>query len=119
MGKKKEERKLILVGGRQGRCVPATRVRVGAMGWLVCPQRVAWWQDRGGAGCSSDGWLCRGGGDVVGVAVATRLGITGAVSCMGDGAVQWQIRLCAASDVVVGEQRWPSCARREETAVML
>src|SRR6266702_4377782 len=119
MGKKKEERKLILVGGRQGRFVPATRVRVGATGWLVCPQRVAWWRDRGGAGCSGDGRLCRGGGDVVGVAAVTRLGTTGSVSCVGDGAVQWQIRLRAASDVVVGEQGWPSCARREETGVML
>ena len=110
MGKKKEERKLILVGGRQGRCVPATRVRVGATGWLVCPQRVAWWRDRGGAGCSGDGRLCRGGGDVVGVAVVTRLGTTGSVSCVGDGAMQWQIHLCAVSDVVVGKQGWPSCA---------
>src|SRR6266571_1324786 len=117
--KEKKERKLILVGGRQGQCVPATRVGVGATGWLACPQRVAWWRDQGGAGCSGDGRLCRGGGDVVGVAAATRLGTTGSVSCVGDGAVQWQIRLRAASDVVVGEQRWPSCARREETAVML
>src|SRR6266702_4157338 len=110
MGKKKEERKLILVGGRQSRCVPAMRVRVGAMGWLACLQRVAWWRDRGGAGCSGDGWLCRGGGDVVGVAAATRLGTTGSVSCMGDGAVRWQICLCAMSDVVVGKQGWPLCA---------
>src|SRR6266702_597233 len=119
MGKKKEERKLILVGGQQGRFVPVMCVRVGGTGWLVGPQRVAWWRDRGGAGCSSNGQLCRGGGDVVGVAAVTRLGMMGLVSCVGDGAVQWQIRLCAASDVVVGEQRWPSCARREETAVML
>ncbi len=110
MGKKKEERKLILVGGQQGRCVPVTHVRVGATGWLVCLQRVAWWQDRGGAGCSGDRRLCQGGGDVVGVAVVTRLGMMGSVSCVGDGAVQWQIRLRAASDVVVGKQGWPSCA---------
>src|SRR6266702_4916724 len=97
MGKKKEERKLILVGGRQGRCVPATHVRVGAMGWLVCLQRVAWWQGRGGAGCSGDGRLCRGGGDVVGVAgaSATRLGMMGSVCCVGDRAVGWQICLRA------------------------
>src|SRR6266702_1108027 len=121
MGKKKEERKLILVGGRQGRCVPATRVRVGATGWLACPQRVAWWRGRGGAGCSGDGRLCRGGGDVVGVAgaSATRLGTTGSVSCVGDGAVRWQIRLRAVSGVVVGERGWPSCARGKGTTVML
>src|SRR6266702_7767762 len=119
MGKKKEERKLILVGGRQGRCVPATRERVGATGWVACLQRVAWWRDRGGAGCSGNGRLCRGGGNVVGVAVATRLGTMGSVSCVGDGAVQWQICLHAASDVVVGEQGWPSCAQWEETVVML
>ncbi|SRR6266702_4203888 len=119
MGKKEEERKLILVGGRQGRCVPATCVRVGATGWLACLQRVAWWRDRGGAGCSSDGQLCQGGGDVVRVVAATRLGTTGLVSCVGDGAMQWQICLRAVSDVVVGEQGWPSCMRREETAVML
>src|SRR6266702_1030408 len=122
--KEKKERKLILVGGRQSRCVPATRVMVGATGWLACPQRVAWWRDRGGAGRSGDGWLCQGGGDVVGVAAAagvaaTRLGITGSVSCMGDGAVRWQIRLCAASGVMVGERGWPSCVRGEGTAVML
>src|SRR6266702_2048021 len=110
MGKKKEERKLILVGGRRGRFVPATHVRVGTTGWLVCPQRVAWWRDRGGAGCSGDGRLCRGGGNVVRVAAVTRLGTMGLVSCMGDGAVQWQIRLRATSDVVVGEQGWPLCA---------
>src|SRR6266702_2856876 len=109
MGKKKEERKLISVGGQQGRFVPATHVRVGAMGWLVCPQRVAWWWDQGGAGCSGDRRLCRGGGDVVRVAAVTRLGITGLVSCVGDRAMQWQIRLHATSDVVVGEQGWPSC----------
>ena len=39
--KKGKERKLILVGGRQGRYVPAMHVRAGAMGWLACPQRVA------------------------------------------------------------------------------
>src|SRR6266581_1695331 len=119
MGKKKEERKLILVGGRQGRFVPATRVRVGATGWLVCPQRVAWWRDRGGAGCSGDGRLCQGGGDVVGVAAATRLGTTGSVSCVGDRAVWWQICLRATSDVVVSKQGWPSCVQGEEMAVML
>ncbi len=119
MGKKKEERKLILVGGWQGRCVPVTCVRVGATGWLACPQRVAWWRDQGGAGCGGDGQLCQGGGDVVGVAAATRLGTMGSVSCVGDGAVRWQIRLRAVSDMVVGEQGWPSCARQEETAVML
>src|SRR6266702_3180159 len=102
MGKKKEERKLILVGGQQGRFVPAMHVRVGATGWLVCPQRVAWWWDRGGASCSGDRWLCQGGGDVVGVAVATRLGTTGLVSCVSDRAVRWQIRLLAVSDVMVG-----------------
>ena len=75
--------------------------------------------DQGGAGCSSDGQLCRGGGDVVGVAAATRLGTMGSVSCVGDGAMQWQIRLHATSDVVVGEQGWPSCTQWEETAVML
>src|SRR6266702_6085369 len=110
MGKKKEERKLILVEGWQGRCVPATHVRVGARGWLACPQRVVWWRDRGGTGCSGDGWLCQGGGDVVGVAVATRLGTTGSVSCVGDRAMRWQIRLLAVSDVMVGKQGWPSCA---------
>ncbi len=67
--------------------MPATRVRVGAMGWLACLQRVAWWQDRGGAGCDSDGWLCRGGGDVVGIAANPRLGTMGLVSCMGDRAM--------------------------------
>jgi len=119
MGKKKEERKLILVGGWQGRCVPAMHVRVGAMGWLACLQRVAWWRDRGGAGCSGDGWLCRGRGDVVGVAANPRLGTTGSVSCVGDRAVWWQIRLHAASDVVVSEWGWPSCTQGEEMAVML
>ncbi len=121
MGKKKEERKFILVGGQQGRCVPVTHVRVVAMGWLACPQRVVWWRGRGGAGCSSDGWLCRGGGDVVGVAgaSATRLGTTGSVSCMGDGAVRWQICLRAVSGVVVGERGWPLCARGKGTTVML
>src|SRR6266702_1080787 len=109
MGKKKEERKLILVGGQQGQFVPAMHVRVGATGWLVYPQRVAWWWDRGSAGCSGDGQLCQGGGDVVGVVAVTRLGTTGLVSCMGDGAMQWQICLHAVSDVVVGEQGWPSC----------
>src|SRR6266702_1593875 len=109
MGKKKEERKLILVGGWQGQFVPAMCVRVGAMGWLVCPQRVAWWQDQGSTGCSSNRWLCRGGGDVVGVAAVTRLGTMGSVSCMGDRAVQWQIHLHAVSDVVVGKQGWPLC----------
>ncbi len=89
--------------------MPATCVRVGATGWLACLQRVAWWQDQGGTGCSGDGWLCQGGGDVVRVAAATRLGTMGSVSCVGDRAMQWQIRLCAASDVVVGEQGWPSC----------
>src|SRR6266702_348731 len=120
MGKKKEERKkLILVGGQQGQFVPAMHVRVGAMGWLVCPQRVVWWWDQGGTGCSSDRWLCQGGGDVVGVVAATRLGTTGLVSCVHDGAMQWQIPLRATSDVVVGEQGWPSCARWEEMVVML
>ncbi len=52
MGKKKEERKLILVGGRQGRFVPATHVRVGAMGW---------W-------CAHKGWC--GGGIEVALVVA-------------------------------------------------
>src|SRR6266571_7010123 len=117
--KEKKERKLILVGGRQGQCVPATRVRVGATGWLACPQRVAWWWDRGGAGCDGDGRLCRGGGDVVGVAANPRLGTMGLVSCVGDRAVWWQIRLHAVSDVVVSERGWPSCAQGEETAVML
>ncbi|SRR6266702_3633641 len=74
--KEKKERKLILVGGWQGQCVPAMCVMVGAMGWLACPQRVAWWWDRGGTGCSSNRRLCQGGGDVVGVAVVTRLGTT-------------------------------------------
>ncbi|SRR6266702_1292690 len=119
MGRKKEERKLILVGGRQGRCVPAMRVRVGATGWLACLQRMAWWWDRGGAGCSGNGRLCRGRGDVVGGAANPRLGTTGSVSCVGDGDVWWQIRLHAASDVVVGEWGWPSCVRGEEMAVML
>ncbi len=41
------------------------------------------------------------------------------VSCVGDGAMQWQIHLHAASDVVVGKQGWPSCTRQEEMAVML
>src|SRR6266702_8230912 len=120
MGKKKEERKLILVGGWQGRCVPVTRVRVGATWWLACLQRVAWWRGRGGAGCSGDGRLCRGGGDVVRVvgALVTRLGTTGSVSCMGDGAVQWQIRLRAMSGVVVGEWGWPSCVWGKGTTVM-
>ncbi len=85
--KEKKERKLILVGGWQGQCVPVTRVRVGATGWLACPQRVAWWRDRGGTGCDGDGRLCRGGGDVVRVAVNPRLGTTGSVSCMGDRAM--------------------------------
>src|SRR6266702_2586927 len=116
--KEKKERKLILVRGQQSRCVPATHVMVGSTGWLACLQRVAWWQGRGGAGCSGDGRLCQGGGNVVGVAAAagaaaTRLGTTGSVSCVGDGAVQWQIRLRAASGVVVGERGWPSCARGE------
>src|SRR6266702_6056744 len=118
-GKKKEERKLTLVGGWQGRCVPATRVRVGATGWLACLQRVAWWRDRCGAGCSGDGQLCRGRGDVVGVVANPRLGMMGSVSCVGDGAMWWQIRLHATSDVVVSERGWPSCAQGEETAVML
>ncbi len=85
--KRKKGKKLILVGGQQGQCVPATHVRVGAMGWLACPQRVVWWQDRGGAGCGSDRWLCQGGGNVVGVAANPRLGTTGSVSCVGDRAV--------------------------------
>src|SRR6266702_1375042 len=106
MGKKKEERKLILVGGWQGRCVPAMHVRVGAMGWLACLQRVAWWRGRGR-------------GDVVGVAANPRLGTTGSVSCVGDRAVWWQIRLHAASDVVVSEWGWPSCTQGEEMAVMV
>ena len=45
--------------------------------------------------------------------------MTGSVSCVGDGAMQWQIHLRAMSDVVVDEQGWPLCARREEMAVML
>ncbi len=85
--KRKKGKKLILVGGWQGQCVPATHVRVGATRWLACPQRVAWWRDRGGIGCGGDGRLCRGGGDVVGVAANPRLGTTGSVSCMGDRAV--------------------------------
>ncbi len=48
---------------------------------------MAWWQDRGGAGCGGDGRLCRGGGDVVRVVVNPRLGTTGSVSCVGDRAV--------------------------------
>ncbi len=68
-----------------------------------------------------NGWLCQGGGDVVRVAgaLATRLGMTGSVSCVGDRAVRWQIHLCAVSGVVVGEQVWPSCVRGEGTTVML
>ncbi len=94
---------------------------VGATGWLACLQRVAWWRGQGGAGCSGDRQLCQGGGDVVGVVgvSATRLGTTGLVSCMGDGAMRWQIRLCAVSGVVVGEWGWPSCARGKGTTVML
>src|SRR6266702_2275885 len=109
--KKKKERKLILVGGQQGQCVPVMHVRVGAMRWLACLQRVAWWQGQGGAGCSSDRWLCQGGGDVVRVAGAsvTRLDMMGSVSCVGDGTMQWQIHLHAVSGVVVGKQGWPSC----------
>ncbi len=85
--KEKKERKLILVGGWQGQCVPVMHVRVGATGWLACPQRVAWWQDQGGTGCGGDGRLCRGGGDVVGVAANPRLGMMGSVSCVGNRAV--------------------------------
>src|SRR6266571_2814801 len=108
---------LLIQEGWGPRCCRVAAVRV----WEVAcsGDRVGMQRDRGGACCSGDVRLCRGGGDVVGVAAATRLGTTGSVSCVGDGAVQWQIRLRAASDVVVGEQGWPSCARREETAVML
>src|SRR6266702_7635753 len=112
MGKKKEkERKLILVEGQQGQCVPAMHMRVGGTEWLMCPQRVAWWWGRGGTGCSSDRWLCQGGGDVVGVVgvSATRLGTMGLVRCVGNGAVWWQICLHAVSGVVVGERGWPLC----------
>ncbi|SRR6266702_841689 len=119
MGKKKEERKLILVGGWQGRCVPATCVRVGATVWLACLQRVAWWQDQGGAGCSGNRQLCRDRGDVVRVAANPRLSTTGSVSCVGDRAMWWQIHLRAMSDVVVSKWGWPSCTQGEEMAVML
>src|SRR6266581_3049566 len=74
---------------------------------------------RGGAGCSGNGWLCQGRGDLVGVAASPRLGTMGLVSCVGDGAMWWQIRLHAASDVVVSERGWPSCTRGKEMAVML
>ncbi len=48
-----------------------------------------------------------------------QVGHDGVGELVGDGSMRWQIRLLAASDVVVGEQGGPSCARREETAVML
>ena len=81
------------------------------MGWLACPQRVWWWV-QGGAGCSSDGQLCRGEGDVVrvvAVAAATRLGLMGSVSCVGDGVMLWQVGLHVMKGVMVGKQGWPLC----------
>ncbi len=102
-GKKEiKERKLILVGVAGPMC--ACDACEGGCNGVVCLQRVAWWWDRGGAGCSGDGRLCQGGGDVVGVAAATRLGTMGSVSYVGDRAMWWQIRLCATSDVVVSER---------------
>ncbi len=49
--------------------------------------RVAGVPTKGGAGCSGDGQLCQGGGDVVRVVAATRLGMTGSVSCVSDRAM--------------------------------
>ncbi len=106
-GKKERGKKTHLSWRAAGPICACDMCEGGCNGVAVCPQRVVWWQDRG---CSSDGRLCQGGGDVVGVAVVTRLGTTGSVSCVGDGAMQWQIHLCAVSDVVVGKQGWPSCA---------
>ncbi len=51
--------------------------------------------------------------------VVTRLGTMGLVSCMGDGAMQWQIRLHTASGVMVGEWQRPSSVQGEGMAVML
>src|SRR6266702_3107753 len=118
-GKKERGKKTHLSWRAAGPICACDACEGGCNGVAGVPTKGGVVADRGGAGCSGDGRLCRGGGDVVGVAAATRLGTTGSVSCVGDGAVQWQIRLRAASDVVVGEQGWPSCARREETAVML
>ncbi len=39
----------------------------------------------------------------------TRLGLMGLVSCMGDRVVPWQVGLCVAKGVMVGEQGWPLC----------
>ncbi len=52
-------------------------------------------------------------------ASVTRLGMMGLVSCIGDGAMQWQIHLHAMSGVVVDEWGWPLCTQVEGTTVML